>query len=90
MTLAARPHALEEIRDWLVGRAAFYLERPAAAIDPSVPLVEYGLDSVYALAFCGDIEDEYDIVVEQTLAWDHPTCDAMAAHLHRIFTGEQP
>ncbi|WKD32125.1 acyl carrier protein [Streptomyces xanthophaeus] len=81
MTTAARPHSFEDIRDWLVGRAAFYLERPEADVDPAVGLIEYGLDSVYAFAFCGDIEDHYGILVEPTLAWDHPTVNAMAAHL---------
>ncbi|MEV5754374.1 acyl carrier protein [Actinoallomurus sp. NPDC052308] len=69
------------IRDWLTQRVAEYLERPPADIDPSAMLAEYGMDSVYAISLCGDIEAEYDLDVEPTLAWTHPTIDAIAAHL---------
>ncbi|MEU1513054.1 acyl carrier protein [Streptomyces sp. NPDC005811] len=71
----------QEIRTWLVERIAYYLDRPADEIDPSGPLVEIGLDSVYALTLCGDVEDEFGILVEPTMAWDHPTVDALTAHL---------
>ncbi|NUP67979.1 MAG: acyl carrier protein, partial [Nonomuraea sp.] len=27
------------------------------------------------------IEDEFDLVVEPTVAWDHPTVEALAAYL---------
>ncbi|MCO5994848.1 acyl carrier protein [Actinoallomurus rhizosphaericola] len=69
------------IRDWLIERVAEYLERSPADIDPSAMLAEYGMDSVYAISLCGDIEAEYDLDVEPTLAWTHPTIHAIAAHL---------
>lgn len=62
---------------WLTERIAFYLEIPDGDIRPDVKLVEYGLESVYALALCGDIEDEFEIEVDPTLAWDYPTIDAI-------------
>ncbi|MGW6980813.1 acyl carrier protein [Streptomyces sp. NPDC054932] len=71
----------QEIQDWLVERVAFYLERPADEIDTAGRLVEIGLDSVYALTLCGDVEDRFGLLVEPTLAWDHPTVDALTAHL---------
>ncbi|MCC3767170.1 acyl carrier protein [Streptomyces sp. UNOC14_S4] len=74
--------SLDDIRSWLIERIAFYLEAPAESIDPVRKFVELGLDSVYALTMCGDIEDHFDIVVEPTVAWDHPTVDTLAAHLH--------
>ncbi|MGN9759237.1 acyl carrier protein [Streptomyces sp. SD31] len=64
--------------DWLVEKVAFYLDVPTSGIAPDGKLVEYGLDSVYALALVGDIEDEYGIEVEPTLAWDHPTIESIA------------
>ena len=73
----------EELRTWLIDRVAFYLERPAAEIEGSAKLAEYGLDSLYALTLCGDIEDEFGIPVSPTLAWDHPTVDAIAELLVR-------
>lgn len=71
----------DEIRTWLSERAAYYLERPAEEIDPAAPLVELGLDSVYALTLCGDVEDRYGLVLEPSTAWDHPTVDALTAYV---------
>jgi acyl carrier protein len=71
----------EAIRTWLLERVAFYLERPVAEVDPGAAFTELGLDSVYALTLCGDIEDRFGLSVEATLPWDHPTVDRLAAHL---------
>lgn len=65
------------LRAWLTGRVAYYVERSPGDVDPDAKLVGYGLDSVYALSLCGDIEDEYDLEVDPTLAWDHPTINAI-------------
>jgi len=70
-----------QLRDWLTARVAHYLERSPAEIDPDTTLVGYGLDSVYALTLCGDIEDEYGIEVDPTLAWDYPTVNAIVGVL---------
>nr|WP_223186312.1 acyl carrier protein [Streptomyces sp. CBMA29] len=66
---------------WLVGHVAAYTRLSADEIDPTAPLTDYGLDSVAALSLCGDIEDEFDLVVEPTVAWDHRTVDALVAYL---------
>ncbi|MFP3989079.1 acyl carrier protein [Streptomyces sp. E11-3] len=71
----------EQIRAWLVDRVAYYLERPAAEIDEGAELVGMGLDSVYALTLCGDVEDRFGLAVEPTMAWDHPSVDAITAYL---------
>ncbi|MFF6995690.1 acyl carrier protein [Streptomyces sp. NPDC008313] len=71
----------QAIRSWLVDRVAYYLERTPAEIDEGADLAEMGLDSVYALTLCGDVEDRFGLVVEPTMAWDHPTIDAITAHL---------
>ncbi|MEU8389532.1 acyl carrier protein [Micromonospora sp. NPDC048843] len=68
----------DELRTWLIDRVAVYVERPADAIDPTVPLGEYGLDSVLALAMASDIEDHLKITVDATVLWDHPTIDELA------------
>ncbi|WP_053848198.1 acyl carrier protein [Streptomyces sp. NRRL B-24085] len=75
------PVAPQAIRAWLVDRVAYYLERNPADVDEGTQLAEMGLDSVYALTLCGDVEDHFGLVVEPTLAWDHPTIDAITAHL---------
>lgn len=74
----------DELRSWLIERIAVYLDLTAVDIDPARPLAEFGLDSVYALSVCGDIEDELSLAIEPTLAWDYPTIDAIAGHLHTL------
>lgn len=69
------------IRTWLVDRIAFYLQRSSEEIDPDAPLVEIGLDSVYAMTLSGDVEERFNIEVEPTMAWDHPTVNALAEYL---------
>lgn len=81
--------APQAIRAWLVDRVAYYLERNPADVDEGTQLAEMGLDSVYALTLCGDVEDRFGLVVEPTLAWDHPTIDAITAHLAAALGGAQ-
>jgi acyl carrier protein len=66
---------------WLTERVAYYVERHPGDIDAGEPLASYGLDSVYAFALCGDIEDEFKLNVEPTLVWDFGTIAALAARL---------
>ena len=74
-------HSPEQIKTWLVGRVAHYLDRPGTEIDPDTSLAEYGLDSVYTFALCGEIEDELGLRVEPTLLWDVDTLGALVPHL---------
>ncbi len=69
------------LEPWLIGRVAMYLGRPCEEIDPTSPLADQGMDSVYALSLCGDIEDALNLTVEPTLAWDHPSIAAIVGHL---------
>lgn len=71
----------EQIRSWLVDRVAYYVMLPAQEIEPDVSLAEYGLDSVYAFALCGEIEDTLGIPIEPTLLWDVDTLTTLTAHL---------
>jgi acyl carrier protein len=73
---------VEAIRTWLTERVAYFLDVRPQDIAADDLLVEIGLDSVYALTLCGDVEEEFGILVEATLAWDHPTIDALTAHIH--------
>ncbi|MFF5211561.1 acyl carrier protein [Streptosporangium sp. NPDC000396] len=72
---------LDAIQNWLRAQVASYLGRSPQEIDPLVPVAQYGMDSVYSLSLCGDIEAEYGLEIEPTLAWEHPTVAAMADHL---------
>lgn len=71
----------DDLRQWVLARVAYYIEGEPENIDPDAKLVGYGLDSVYALTLCGDIEDEYGLVVDPTLAWDYPTVNAIVGYL---------
>jgi acyl carrier protein len=70
-----------DIATWLAGQLASYLDIQPEQLDMDLPLAEYGLDSVYALNLCGEIEDSLGVAVEPTLAWDYPTVNAMAGYL---------
>lgn len=70
-----------EFREWLLERVAEYTRRPRTAIRENVPFAEYGLDSVAALSLFGDLEDTFGLYLEPTVAWDHPTVDALARYL---------
>jgi acyl carrier protein len=71
----------EGIRSWLVERVAHYVQLPTTEIDPRLSIAEYGLDSVYAFALCGEIEDTLGLPVEPTLLWDVDTVDGLAKHI---------
>ncbi|MFE2105370.1 acyl carrier protein [Kitasatospora sp. NPDC059463] len=76
----------EEIRALLIHHVVSFLECPESDIDPDVPLIQYGLDSIFALTLCGDIEDEYDIDIKSTLVWDHPTVNGITGYVHGILS----
>lgn len=78
---AAIEPTAENVRTWLVGRAAYYLKEPAEAIDPGAPLAGYGLDSVYAFRLCGEIEEALGLMVEPTLMWDVENLADLADHI---------
>ena len=63
---------------WLTIRLASYLEVPATAVDPMVPLAEMGVDSVHAISLVGDVELHFDIDVDPTMIFDYPTLSAIA------------
>ena len=70
-----------QIRNWLIERIAYYLERPVDDIDPTVPLAESGIDSVSATSLCGDVEDRFEINADPTMVFDYPTVADIAAFI---------
>ncbi|MFF5338029.1 acyl carrier protein [Streptomyces sp. NPDC013181] len=83
-TLAADTAKEDGVYTWLSARLALYLRRAPETIDPSVPLAEYGMDSVAALSLCGDLEEEFGLDVEPTLLWDFPTVNGLVRHLAAV------
>ncbi|MEU4811846.1 acyl carrier protein [Nocardia fluminea] len=68
-------------QDWLIERVADYTERAAHQVDPTIPLAELGMDSVSAVALCGEIEDRWMLDIDPTLVFEYPTIAAIATYL---------
>jgi len=66
---------------WLVDRITFYDQVEAAAISLDAPLTELGLDSIYAMTLCGDIEDTYGLEIDPTFLAEFATLRELAAGL---------
>jgi acyl carrier protein len=71
----------DELRRWLISRAARYVKRPAAEIDGDTPLSQYGMDSVSAVAVAVDLEDEFGIVLDVDTLWKYPTVNSVVGLL---------
>lgn len=65
--------AAAPIAEWLVARVASYLDRSPRDVDPTLPLAEIGIDSVSAVSICGEIEDRWEIELDDTVVFDYPT-----------------
>jgi acyl carrier protein len=76
----------DNIRAWLIGRVAHYLDEPAETIDPGAPLAEIGLDSVYAFTLCGDVEDTLSVAVEPALIWTVENLADLSDHIAELAT----
>lgn len=71
----------DDLTDWLIARVATYLNSDPDMVDTDTAFGDYGLDSVFALNLCTDLESEFGILAEPIVAWDYPTIDAIAGHL---------
>lgn len=74
-----------DIANWLVSRITFY--DTADVVTPSSPLTELGLDSVYVMTLCGDIEDTYGIEIDPAFFADFDTLDDLATGLSVSIAG---
>jgi len=68
----------DTLREWLRERVAAYGDVPAGGVDVDAQLTDLGLDSVYALTLCGDIEDTFGIDLDPSVIWDHGTIRELA------------
>lgn len=80
----------DRIRAWLIERIACYLPELADRIGPETDLVGQGLDSVYAVSLCGEIEDAWQLIVEPTLVWDAETVGELAERIVGLRTEQHP
>ena len=67
-----------EMREWLRNWVANSTGQAPGSIDESVPMVELGLSSRDAVAMASDIEDLTGVTLTATVAFRHPTIEALA------------
>src|SRR5882757_6309506 len=70
--------SVPELRAWLRNWIADATGQSADGIDESAPMVELGLSSRDAVAMASDIEDLTGVTLSATVAFRHPTIEALA------------
>lgn len=80
-TPAVPQHSVDALRAWLAEAVAPHVRTPPDGLDPALPLAEYGLDSVSALAVAAEIEDHLGVELDDNALWEHPSIGELAAHL---------
>ena len=80
--------ATNDLKLWLTRQVATYLNRDPNKIDQHTLFTDHGLDSVYALTFCADIEDFLNITVADTVLWDYTTIHELADHLTELLSDD--
>ncbi|WP_169736664.1 type I polyketide synthase [Pseudonocardia spinosispora] len=74
------------VREWLRAELARAAGVPENEYDPSVRFREYGIDSASATAIVSRLASRLDRELPATLAWEHPTLDALLHHLEAPLT----
>jgi acyl transferase domain-containing protein/thioesterase domain-containing protein len=73
--------------DFVRGQAGEVLGRAGEAIPPEAPFLELGFDSLAALEFRNRLNAASGLRLEPSVAFDHPSCAALAAHLVDLIGG---
>lgn len=79
--------SVEELRAWIVTRIARLTGVAENSVDTAERLHRLGLDSLRVTQMLAELGKELGRVLSPTLAWQHPTPDALARHIVR---GEEP
>ena len=69
------------VEEWLRGQVALRLRVDPEDVDPEVPFIRYGLDSVQMVEIAEALSTWLGIELPATLLWDYPTLRTMAEHL---------
>ena len=81
MTTIIESRSRPALTSWLVSWLAEEMAVPAVSVDPALPFLSHGLNSIQAMMLVGDLEAALGRSLPPTLAWDHPNIDALAEHL---------
>lgn len=76
--IAITPSALKA---WLVSYLAQLLGVDERQVDPAFSFELYGLDSTAAVGLSGDLGELLGREFDPSIAYDHPTIDALVEHL---------
>src|SRR5262245_35562926 len=78
LTPARTDMTVAEMREWLRNWVGNATGQSPDSIDDSTPMVELGLSSRDAVALASDIEDLTGVTLTATVAFRHPTIEALA------------
>jgi acyl carrier protein len=71
-------------------RAALVMGAASSDVDPRVPLLDLGLDSLMAVDLHNALGREVDRALPETLLFDHPTLERLATYLLHDVLGMAP
>ncbi|HET9038512.1 MAG TPA: acyl carrier protein, partial [Gemmatimonadales bacterium] len=71
----------DAIRAWLVAEIARVVGIAPSAIDVRAPFDSLGLSSVDGVSLSGELEQLLGCELPPTLVYEHPSIEALAAHL---------
>ncbi|MCR9142952.1 MAG: acyl carrier protein [bacterium] len=71
------------MRKWLQAYFGTVLKIPADQIDPGRSLFEFGISSRQAVRLAGKIEQQLNMEIEATIAYEFPTIEELAGELIR-------
>lgn len=69
------------LTEWIETWLRTELKLPDGPVEATVAFTRLGMDSVHALMMTGDLEEHLGRRLSPTVAWDHPTVDALSTHL---------
>jgi acyl carrier protein len=69
------------LTEWITAWLRTELGLPDAPLEMTAPFTRFGMDSVHALMMTGDLEEHLGRRLSPTVAWDHPTVDALSTFL---------
>src|SRR5690348_6188098 len=70
-----------DIRCWLTDYIGDLLNMPTEQVDPRVPFADYGISSRDAVTISGELEELLGRRLLPTLAYEHPSIDALSRYL---------
>lgn len=70
-----------ELRGWLVDFVAATLEVAPSEVDTNATWDDLGIDSASILVLLSNLDDDTGLAVRPVQVLDHPTVEALAAHL---------